>query len=266
MWKLLDRQMFLSYLKSYFVCMVSLLGLFIVVDLFTNLEDFMKAHEEFTEPVRYIGTYYAYNTAKNFDQISEAIVLLAAMFTVALMQRNNELLPLLSAGVSTRRAVLPALIGAMCMLGLSAANQELVLPHVDGFMVENRGDPSGEKATDGGDCYDSRVHITGKQAIKRDMIVREVGCSFKPRVGQENVIVLQAKEARYIPPSDDEAHSGGWLLTSTTPEEPRQQSQQRRAGQDRAGDLFPVDAGNRFRPRHPAAQLAHLRPYLEAAF
>ena len=144
MWKLLDRQMFLSYIKSYFVCTVSLLGLFVVVDLFTNLEDFMKAHDDFASRIRYIATYYAFNTAKNFDQISEAIVLMAAMFTVALMQRSNELLPLLSAGVSTRRAVLPALVGAMCMLGLSAANQELVLPHVDGFMVENRGDPSGE--------------------------------------------------------------------------------------------------------------------------
>src|ERR1700677_2310679 len=161
MFKLLDRQMFLSYIKSYFVCLGSLLGLFVVVDLFTNLEDFLKAQDDFQSRVRYIATYYTYTTAKNFDQISEAIVLLAAMFTVALMQRNNELLPLLSAGVSTRRGVLPAVMGAMCMLGLSAANQEFVMPHVDGFMVENKGDPSGERATDVSGQFDSQgFHIT----------------------------------------------------------------------------------------------------------
>jgi lipopolysaccharide export system permease protein len=218
MWKLLDRQMFLSYLKSYFVCMVSLLGLFVVVDLFTNLEDFMKARDDFQGRLRYIATYYAYNTAKNFDQISEAIVLLAAMFTVALMQRNNELLPLLSAGVSTRRAVLPALIGAMCMLGLSAANQELVMPHVDGFMVENRGDPNGEKATEVSGCHDSRMHITGLQAIKKDLLIKDFTCVFKPTGKQENLIVLQAKEAHYVPPGNDK-RSGGWLLTGTDPKE-----------------------------------------------
>src|SRR5262245_58260156 len=128
MWTLLDRQMFFSYLKAYLGCLVSLLGLFIVVDLFTNLDDFTRSTDNFKALVQYLVTYYAYNSAKIFDRLSEAIVLLAAMFTVALMQRNNELLPLLSAGVSTRRAVRPVLVGAILMLGLSAANQEFVLP------------------------------------------------------------------------------------------------------------------------------------------
>ena len=37
---LLDRQMIGNYVKAYVVCLTSLLGLFIVVDLFTNLDDF----------------------------------------------------------------------------------------------------------------------------------------------------------------------------------------------------------------------------------
>src|SRR3954447_20128642 len=126
MWKLLDRQMLLNYLKSYLVCLVSLLGLFIVVDLFMNLDDFSQVTDNMAELIRYIGIYYSYNTAKVFDRLSEAIVLLGAMFTVALMQRNNELLPLLSAGVSTRRVVAPVLVGSVMMLGLSVANQELI--------------------------------------------------------------------------------------------------------------------------------------------
>ena len=42
-----------------------------------------------------------------------SIVLLAATFTMALVQRNNELLPLLSAGVSTRRVVRPILLARL---------------------------------------------------------------------------------------------------------------------------------------------------------
>src|SRR5206468_2259090 len=42
MMAILDRQMILSYLKAYLICLVSLLSLYIVVDLFTNIEDFTQ--------------------------------------------------------------------------------------------------------------------------------------------------------------------------------------------------------------------------------
>ena len=99
--KLIDRQMIRGYFKSYFVCLASLLSLYVVVDLFTNLDDFTHHNGLWASLLR-IFTYYAYKVAQIFDRLCEAIVLLAAMFTVAWMQRNNEQVPLLSAGVSTR--------------------------------------------------------------------------------------------------------------------------------------------------------------------
>ena len=50
-----------------------------------------------------------------FDRLCEAIVLMAGMLTVAMMQRNNEQVPLLSAGVSTHRIVAPV-IGCACFM------------------------------------------------------------------------------------------------------------------------------------------------------
>ena len=218
MGKLLDRQMFFSYVKSYLVCMVSLLGLFIVVDLFMNLDDFMHAGKDFPSMVQYVVTYYAYNTLKVFNNISEAIVLLAAMFTVGMMQRNNELLPLLSAGVSTRRVVLPVLIGAICMLGLSVLNQELLLPHVDPFLIEIRGDPNGEREIDNiaGAIDPLGIVITAKKAVKKGMLLKDFICVFTPNQSQQTIKPLQAKEAHYIPPEPGNQHSGGWLLMSAS--------------------------------------------------
>src|SRR5205814_1804965 len=103
----------------------SLLSLYVVVDMFTNIEDFAHGHDGLASILKHIGTYYGYKVAQIFDRLCEAIVLLAGMFTVAWMQRNNELLPLLSAGVSTRRAVRPVLFGACGLLCLAVANQEL---------------------------------------------------------------------------------------------------------------------------------------------
>src|SRR5690349_9359277 len=126
----LDRLLIRAYFKAYCICLLSLLSLYVVIDLFTNVDDFASRSKGFGSVLVHIGTYYGYRVSKIFDQMCEMIVLLAAMFTVAWMQRNNELIPLLSAGVSTRRAVRPVLIAASLMLGLSTVNQELIIPHI----------------------------------------------------------------------------------------------------------------------------------------
>src|SRR5689334_416296 len=85
---------------SYFICLISLLSLYVVVDLFMNLEDFAHHGDTLPEVLTHIAIYYGYRITNIYDRLSEAIVLLAAMFTVAWMQHSNELIPLLSAGVS----------------------------------------------------------------------------------------------------------------------------------------------------------------------
>src|SRR5436190_1912001 len=119
MFGLVDRYLIYGYVKAYAVCLVSLLGLYVVVDLFMNLDDFTHNQRGMEQVLEHIGKYYGYKSTQIFDRLCEAIVLLAGMFTVAWMQRNNELLPLLSAGVSTRRVVQPVLLSACGMLGLA---------------------------------------------------------------------------------------------------------------------------------------------------
>ena len=105
--KLLDRLLVRSYLKAYVICLVSLLSLYIVMDLFMHIEEFMEK-DRLVDVLKLIGTWYGFQVSQIFDRLCEAIVLMAAMFTVAWMQRNNEMMPLLSAGVSTRRVETPA--------------------------------------------------------------------------------------------------------------------------------------------------------------
>src|SRR5438034_4025213 len=146
MFTLFDRQLTYSFVKAYIFCLISLLGMYVVIDLFMNLDDFTR-DGSFADTVNYIVTYYGYKTTQIFDRLAEAIALLAAMFTVAWMQRNNELLPLLSAGVSTRRVVRPVLLAACATLVLSVLNQELVLPNIDNYLVDHRGDREGDRET-----------------------------------------------------------------------------------------------------------------------
>jgi lipopolysaccharide export system permease protein len=216
-----DRQMIFNYAKAYVFCLVSLMGLFIVVDLFMNLEDFTSNRKDLAAVVQYIGVYYGYKSFHIFDRLCEAVVLLAGMFTVAWMQRNNELLPMLSAGVSTRRVVRPVILSASAMMGLLVLNQEFALPNIDSFMVENRQNPDGAKDMEirGGAFDANNIHVSGKTAVKKEMIIKGFNAVIPQSIAPNSLLALQAKEAQYIPEREGDKRTGGWLLKNATPAE-----------------------------------------------
>jgi lipopolysaccharide export system permease protein len=216
--KLIDRQLVRSYVKSYFVCLVSLIALYIVIDLFNNIDEFLQHGRTFVQAVGHIASYYGYMSTLIFDRLSEAIVLLAAMFTVAWLQRNNELLPQLSAGVSTRRVVRPVLLSACALVFVNVANQELLIPNLRPVI---RDDPTGEKQITVQAAFDSNgIHLKGESATRRDQCIKNFMCTIPETVGSGSLVFLQAKEAQYYAPGKDELYpDGGWLLTGTQPAE-----------------------------------------------
>ncbi|MFO0965559.1 MAG: LptF/LptG family permease [Gemmataceae bacterium] len=217
---LIDRQLLRSYFKAYLVCLVSLLSMYVVVDLFMNLDDFAQGAKGVGQIALRIGLFYGYKAVEIFDRLSEPVVLLAAMFTVAWMQRNNEILPLLSAGVSTRRVLRPVLIGAGIMLGLSVINQELFLPRIDTFLVEHRTNTDKEVGVHG--AFDANgVFLSGSSAVHSEQTVKNFVCVAPASANRDTITTVQAKEARYLPATADDVRSGGWMIIgATAPELP----------------------------------------------
>jgi lipopolysaccharide export system permease protein len=216
----LDRLLIFGYVKSYLICLISMLSLYIVVDLFMNVNEFAHVNDGLGPFLRHIGIYYAARSTTIFDRLAEMIVLLAAMFTIAWVQRNNELLPQLSAGVSTQRIVRPVLLSACAMLFLTVLNQELLIPRLGHVLALNRDDPNGERDLKVGSGYEAnRIFIRGDVGNRKDMLVRGFHCNIPQSVTPGNIVNLHAKEARYIPPVEGKSRSGGWMLTDTQPRE-----------------------------------------------
>jgi lipopolysaccharide export system permease protein len=218
MTKLLDRMLTASYVKAYVICLVSMLSLYVVVDLFMHLDDFAESQKGLLPVLLRIGQFYGIRITQIFDRLCEAVVLLAAMFTVAWIQRNNEILPLLSAGVSTRRVVRPVLLSACTFLSLSVVNQELIIPRVANSLINNHDDPAGEREVAVQGAREPRgILIEGTTANRAEMTVKEFNCIIEERITQGNLISLHARQARYIPPEPGKPRTGGWLLTGTQP-------------------------------------------------
>ena len=215
---ILDRMLFASFLRAFFICLTSTLSLYIIVELFTHIDDFGTKTSTFADILLNILNYYGYRTLQYYDRLCEAIALLAAMFTVAWMQRNNELLPILSAGVSTHRIIRPILFGALLVLGVGVVNQELIIPKISSVLMVERDDPEGEKEMWVHGTYDpTGIHIEGVAATRKDQSIKNFYATL-PESPTSTMIHLSATMARYIEPSDDYL-SGGWLLTGTTPAE-----------------------------------------------
>ena len=95
---ILDRQRYWAFFKAYVICYVSLVGLYVVIDAFANLDEFYKRAEG-VELFRIMGRYYLVHQSQFFDQLCGVIGMMAAIFTVTWMQRNNEQLAMLAAGM-----------------------------------------------------------------------------------------------------------------------------------------------------------------------
>jgi lipopolysaccharide export system permease protein len=208
----LDRLFLASYFRSYLIVLTSLLSLYVVIDLFTNIDSFGKAGGGVRGVAEHVLTYYGYQVALIFDRLAEAITLLAAMFAVSWMQRNNELLPQLSAGIPTRRVVRPVLLGAAATLSLGALNQELVIPRIAGKLALPKDDPDGSKAQTLTGAYDpaTGVHVEGVLGVRKDLKVVMFFATF-PDAAPSGMFHLTADEAFYRP-ADGTEYSGGWEL------------------------------------------------------
>ena len=216
MLKQIDRLMIQGYFKSYFVCLVSLLSLYIVVDLFTNLDDFIHNDSRgLLLVLKRIGSYYAFHVPQVFDRLCEAIVLLAGMFTVAMMQRNNEQLPLLSAGVSTHRIVTSIVCCACFMMTITILNQELIIPRIADRLSLERSDQDGVREVSVYGHYEPNlIHLFGDRGVRKDKMIRNFQCTI-PEMIDGNLYHIFAKEAKYLP--GDGPHRGTWELIGCTP-------------------------------------------------
>lgn len=210
----LDRMLFFAFVRSYAIVLTSLLSLYVVIDLFTNLDDF-AGKGSFGSMVNHLVRYYGPQIALIFDRLCESIALLAAVFTMAWAQRNNELLPQLSAGISTHRVIRPVLLGTLMALALGPVNQELLIPRLSDELQIPRDDPQQERPIDLQGAYDSTgLHIEGSTGFRKDQRVHKLYVNFAE--SSASITDLQAEEAVYSPATHDK--QAGWVLYNTKPE------------------------------------------------
>ena len=214
--RILDRQRYWAFFKAYVICFTALVGLYVVIDAFSNFDEFTKRATNPVEIFKIMGRFYLVHMTEFYDRLCGVIGMMAAIFTVTWMQKNNELLAMLAAGISTQRVIRPVIFSAAIVSMVSVANQELVMP---GFAEEllRRHDDDGLatiKRISG--RYDvNGVYVHGNEADRKANTVLYFNATF-PVAIFGSIRELEATQARYIPMSDTTSPArGGWLLRGT---------------------------------------------------
>jgi lipopolysaccharide export system permease protein len=209
--RILDRQRYWSFLKAYVICYVSLVGLYIVIDAFSNFDEFTKRAEG-AEVFRVMARFYLVRQSSFFDQLCGVIGMMAAVFTVTWMQRNNEQLAILSAGVSTHRAIRPVLFSSVLVSFLAIGNQEIIMPRYAEELAKSH-DDDGEQTVRVAGRYDSRgIMILGNDADRATKTI----LPFRSTIPVEifgSIRYITGAQAAYIPTDHPTAPlKGGWLV------------------------------------------------------
>lgn len=133
---ILDRYITRSLLYSFTVVALALLGLSIMLDAFLRIKDFMGAAHAPAAPgfgvMSVMVQYYAVRLPVFFQLVCPAVMLTAAMFCMAQLNKNNELTPIRASGISLYRTLAPVFIFAILVTAFAFVNQELVIPALVG--------------------------------------------------------------------------------------------------------------------------------------
>jgi lipopolysaccharide export system permease protein len=207
----IDRYVLGMYVKVMFVCFFSFTGLFIVIDLFANLDEFLDIAERQGGLPAVMWAYYGPRTMAFFDRTSPLMALVAAAFAVLSLQRSNELASLMAAGIPKIRVLRPLILGTVVVSLLAAANRECLIPHVRERLVRNAQDWEGTHEREVYPRYDNRtdILISGRYTMAAERRIGQPQLRLPHGLGRWGRQLL-ARDAYYEPPQA--GRPGGYRL------------------------------------------------------
>lgn len=114
----LDRYVATLFAASYSVAFFLVVGLFLIMDLAGNLDDYFEPSPDGTVPSSaLVLKFYVYSIPFIYLQVAPFVTLVAGLFTASKLVRNNEIVAALNAGVSAQRLVAPVIVGGALLGG-----------------------------------------------------------------------------------------------------------------------------------------------------
>ena len=208
---IIDRYLLRQFIQTFVICFLSLWGLYVIFDLFTNLEEFLHAAEKTGNLWRLIGEFYGYQGIVFFDRTSGLLALISAMATLAWLERHNELTALMAAGISKLRIAAPVLAGSVLVTLLAVVNRETLMPPHRQQLARKTTDILGDRPQVMAPTYDTSTKILfrGAATYNNQQRIENPDLLLPPGLDEYGP-TLTAENAFYR--SANGQHPAGYLL------------------------------------------------------
>jgi lipopolysaccharide export system permease protein len=121
--RILDRYISTRFLTPFIYCLVGFSMLFVIGDLFENLDEFLEIPGWFPVMLR----YYLLFIPSILGYITAVAILLALLSSIGLLQKHNEISAMRSAGISVYRIAGPLLwLSFLISLAIFYVNEKVV--------------------------------------------------------------------------------------------------------------------------------------------
>lgn len=211
--RIIDRYIAKNFLYGYFIALFVMLGLFVTIDLFLNLDEFAEYSDLGIKVVlQNIVRYYSVHCCLWYKNMAGMVMVIAAVFSLTRMTRNNELVAVMASGMSLKRILAPILFLSLMLSGLMVIDQEFVIPKLSHELTRKHDKLLEENVYDlwfAGDDQGSLI-CTQKYEEKTKTLYNPLIILREKIEGKENIYRvigrIQAAQAVY------DAGLGGWTL------------------------------------------------------
>src|SRR5437879_13189415 len=125
--RLLDLYVIRNFLQAYDYCIAGFLSIWVIFDISDNISTFINEHFGVALTVR----YYATQVPEVFIILLPVSLLLALLFSLGRMSRANEIVSMLTAGVSIPRVLAPLIGIGLLTVAFSLPLNYSLAPHAE---------------------------------------------------------------------------------------------------------------------------------------
>ncbi len=201
---LLSRYTVKLFIKIYLIMLTAMFCMYFIIDMVTNLDRLSNATPDSVSLLDTLIHYYGVRSFSLFNTINSAVILLAAMGTIAGMQNKHELIALHSMGASPGQIAKPIIVMAVILASLGAANREFMLPRYQETLSRTAQNWNGEEKIPIRAKFDHRTDILigGQHAVMSDRTI------INPRLHLHQPIgmfprIIEAEKAIYVASSNE---------------------------------------------------------------
>src|SRR5213596_1301308 len=125
--RLLDRYVIRNFLQVYCYCIAGFISIWLIFDVSDNISMFIDQHV----PLSLVARYYATQIPQVLIILLPVSLLLSLLFALGRMSRANEIVSMLTAGVSLPRVLLPLIGIGLLTVGVTMALNYSLAPHAE---------------------------------------------------------------------------------------------------------------------------------------